>query len=401
MPGKIKELLTLLNECRLPQDYADRAIAFFGNPLVIFDANMRVIGITDCEVRDEYYEKMRRERYPAAELRDDLAWRKKMKGLLAREGTSEEFIFGATHLSKVMRVHGSMVGQMELGAYFRELTEEDREVFEMVCTACAVSIFNQQAPSVASGDSPMYLLEYLLDGNELSEEQVRMQASMRDWNPGRTLYVLTGDMFGSDEEGLGLPLQELLEPGDRAIHYKNYQVAVLSRGRELEEAEREWMTGVLTRAGAHCGLSRVFGELCEVKKYFQQAAAALNIGHRVRRNEPLCRYEDYCEYHLIHDLAASCDLRTYVLPELLALAEENTARRQGLMRTLLCYLDYGRSVQAAAQELHMHRNTVNYRISRVSELLRMDFNDGRKLEKLLLSVRILEYMDKPYYFPER
>ena len=400
MPGKFGKLLALLNECGQPQDYADRAITLWGNPLVIFDASMRVVGITDCDVPDEFYQRMRQDRYPAAELLDNLGWRRKMKSIMAEEGTHEEYVFGATHLTRVLRVQGVAVGQMDLGAYFRELTEEDRELFELVCEICAVSLFHRQTASGLSGSNPLYLLEYLLDGNSLTEEQTRQQAILRDWAPGHTLYVLSLDMFGADKTDSELSLFALLGPSDRAIHYKNCLVIVLSREQALSEAELQRITAILSEIGTPCGLSRSFERLSEIKQYFRQATVALDIGRRVRPDNLLYRYEDFSEYHMVHDVALTAEPRGYVLPELLALAENDTARRQGLLCTLLCYLDSGKSVQATAQRLHLHRNTVNYRISRAAELLHLDFNDGRQLGRLLFSIRILEYLDRKYYFPE-
>ncbi|MEI4274191.1 helix-turn-helix domain-containing protein [Klenkia sp. LSe6-5] len=62
--------------------------------------------------------------------------------------------------------------------------------------------------------------------------------------------------------------------------------------------------------------------------------------------------------------AAAAFLRRHLGP-----LAADTAPARDLRRTLLAYLEHGNSPHLAAQRLHVSRNTVNYRIKRVEELL--------------------------------
>jgi hypothetical protein len=61
-----------------------------------------------------------------------------------------------------------------------------------------------------------------------------------------------------------------------------------------------------------------------------------------------------------------------------------------LVRTLRAYLDVGRNAKEAARVLHVHRNTLLYRLRRIETLLRVDLGNAQTLFELDLACRILE-----------
>ncbi|MEV6336118.1 helix-turn-helix domain-containing protein [Nocardia vinacea] len=77
---------------------------------------------------------------------------------------------------------------------------------------------------------------------------------------------------------------------------------------------------------------------------------------------------DYGELDLVAMLGGRLDrAREFVLRELGALAERGEATAV-LRATLKCYLDVERSLSAAAERLHVARNTVAYRVQRAEQL---------------------------------
>ena len=59
------------------------------------------------------------------------------------------------------------------------------------------------------------------------------------------------------------------------------------------------------------------------------------------------------------------------------------------METLRTYLR-SRNIVTAAGELHIHRNTMNYRIQKIEEITHLNLNEGNDLYKLWFSLLILE-----------
>lgn len=58
-----------------------------------------------------------------------------------------------------------------------------------------------------------------------------------------------------------------------------------------------------------------------------------------------------------------------------------------LLRTLRCYLDNGRSLEATARELFVHSNTVRYRLKRISEVIDLEATGPR--EALIMQAALI------------
>lgn len=54
--------------------------------------------------------------------------------------------------------------------------------------------------------------------------------------------------------------------------------------------------------------------------------------------------------------------------------------------TLETYLKRDRSIQSVSEKSYIHRNTVNYRIKKIKEIIDYDFSDAEKNFLLLLSL---------------
>lgn len=65
------------------------------------------------------------------------------------------------------------------------------------------------------------------------------------------------------------------------------------------------------------------------------------------------------------------------------------ARHQDLLDTLVTFLGSGRNIRACAREMHVHENTIRYRLSRAQELLGLDVaNDAEAQLTLQLAITV-------------
>jgi len=63
-------------------------------------------------------------------------------------------------------------------------------------------------------------------------------------------------------------------------------------------------------------------------------------------------------------------------------------------KTLKIYMESNQNINMTANKLFIHRNTLSYRISKIKELLSMDFKEGEHLFEILYTFRILEFLEK-------
>jgi DNA-binding PucR family transcriptional regulator len=160
----------------------------------------------------------------------------------------------------------------------------------------------------------------------------------------------------------------------------------------------DYLKKMLKDCGLTCGMSGAFSSIEALSTYYSQAVDALEIGMRTDGTQNLYCYEDVQAYALIRACGNSAELIKFVSPKVQQLAKQDAERGTGLLLTLKTYLDCGRSVQKTADLLHLHRNTVNYRVTKCLEELGIEQSNGKQMYRLLNSLYILEYIDRREYY---
>ena len=78
---------------------------------------------------------------------------------------------------------------------------------------------------------------------------------------------------------------------------------------------------------------------------------------------------------------------------MLRIAEHDQQNNSSLLQTLKVYLLQEKSLLAASQELHIHRNTLVYRLGKIEQISGLDLNSPLIRLQGILSCLILEYLN--------
>ena len=63
-----------------------------------------------------------------------------------------------------------------------------------------------------------------------------------------------------------------------------------------------------------------------------------------------------------------------------------------MLSTLIVYLDQNQNIKKTADSLHIHTNTLNYRLKRIEEILLTDLTDSQQLFNIHLAINIYQYI---------
>lgn len=145
------------------------------------------------------------------------------------------------------------------------------------------------------------------------------------------------------------------------------------------------------------GIGNRHSNIVSISNSYIQAKEAVCIGRRVtpHANGVIYEYEPLCAYATIQ-LIPEEDRQHYVDKTLGRLLEYDKDNHAEFMSTLEIYLTCGRRITECAQRLHVHRNTVIFRITRIKELLETDIDDGDTAFRLQLALNIWK-LDKFSY----
>jgi hypothetical protein len=112
-----------------------------------------------------------------------------------------------------------------------------------------------------------------------------------------------------------------------------------------------------------CGVGGTHRDLRGLRDSHEEALEALDLARR--KQLPLLRFDDAWFDRFLLGAVSAEELAEVVLAPLAGLSRN---RRAAVLETLEAYLDSGSSVTAVADALHLHRQSVNYRLQNVRRL---------------------------------
>ena len=140
----------------------------------------------------------------------------------------------------------------------------------------------------------------------------------------------------------------------------------------------------------YVGISEERAGLLGVPELFHQAKAALL--HAITEEKQLAEYKNIGLDKLIC-AANSSVLRDYVKCVVGAIMRYDEENGTDLCEFLRCYTENNGSVSNVAQQLGVHRNTINYQIGRIKKLFSLTLSETERAE-LTLAFRVLKLNEK-------
>ena len=141
------------------------------------------------------------------------------------------------------------------------------------------------------------------------------------------------------------------------------------------------------------GISNGFRRIEDFARQYTQACHALELERHLRDGHTVCRYMDYSFYDLIDSAKDAVNLRAFRHAALNLLSEYDSENRTDLYHTLDIFLSCGCNIKAATEKLYIHRNSLTYRLKRISELTQINLEDSNTRFLLEMSYRIDHFMD--------
>ena len=150
----------------------------------------------------------------------------------------------------------------------------------------------------------------------------------------------------------------------------------------------------LTQHSLYAGYSDTFSDPYQLKRYFEQARAAVYLGQAFQDRRCLIPYEEYKLYTMFRNVRDEDLFAQYSTEAVRRVYEYDRNHATEYLDTLYHYLSNQCSVQKAAEKLYVHRNTVAYRMTRIRELFAIDFDNGYKNHMNLISCLLRRYCDQ-------
>lgn len=155
----------------------------------------------------------------------------------------------------------------------------------------------------------------------------------------------------------------------------------------------EALENVLPEYQVTGGISKQFSDIQELAEHYRQAEAAIRIHALLGRTSSVCLFADLLSYELLLTAHGNHALKRYDDDRLQLLRKYDRQYGTEYYKTLHTYLQCACNRSKTAQELFISRNTMDYRINKIRELLMLKDNDGEECMQLLLAFKARELKD--------
>ena len=158
----------------------------------------------------------------------------------------------------------------------------------------------------------------------------------------------------------------------------------LARARQGREASPAYSGGVGYTARA----------LSDIPQSYQQAQQALEIGRRLFGNGKLHSFAQLGIYRLLFHLHGHHDLAAFYEETLGPLLDADTRGSIDPIGTLEHFFRYNGNLSETARAMHLHRNSLLYRLSRIEELLGHSLEDAEVRLSLQIALKIRHVLER-------
>ncbi len=233
----------------------------------------------------------------------------------------------------------------------------------------------------------------LLEGRRVPEEELNRRLTVMGWEAGQEKLLLQIKIPEEYQE-ITFPLFSKLERlfADCCVFFHGEAIFLLANlsltpWKKLQED----LLAVLSSSVFSCGVSYPFEEIRRLRTAAGQCALALQFASRKKGGIFLC--SDHALEYLKDILRTFADAAA-VHPALHTLKQIDRQTKSELYRTLYVYLSENANVSQTARLLHLHRNTLTYRLNKIQELTGVDLKDRKTQEHLYLSY-VMDGMGEP------
>ncbi|HEX6470107.1 MAG TPA: helix-turn-helix domain-containing protein [Streptosporangiaceae bacterium] len=285
-------------------------------------------------------------------------------------------------------------------------------VTEHAATICGVILGRERVVAAASRRVRDDLVEGLLLGRGREEGEAERWAAHLGYQPGRDHSVLViafevpragGGV--EDAEGLRQRARDSIEhffttrASEAIISAREDEVVVVAAepgpAGPAETAPRRLAAVCLNRLAELFPDTKVIigiGGCCrdpqEIARSYAEAHRTIETLRRLGRAGTVASFEDLGIHRLLLQVPELAELRSFARDVLGRLSVHEREHRSEYLATLAAYFRANSSPQRASRDLHVHPNTVAYRIKRIEEItgLHLDAYRDRLMAQVALEI---------------
>jgi hypothetical protein len=313
--------------------------------------------------------------------------------ILAAKKNDQSYIYNPSadpshaYLSSFIWINDNLYGSIGMVDINAPFTEGQIDIIRRI-THVLKLYFQNNHIYMRMAENDIHYLHGLLEGVDISEEIAAYHLNKTKWKISDEYrcftFVCPVDFAAPIEFVFYVKQLSAIFPKALISVYRNSIIMIVRCADHpvLTGAEKQKLDQLLKKTEMRCGVSMVFNNFMRLRCYYVQSSFAASQC-KPPPGPALCLYEDCQTDHVLRTLAAGADLRCFCHPGILSLWESGDETQREMVRSLYHYFLNGKNISAAADALHVHRNTLIYRLNKAEEVLHIDIKQPDQKKALL------------------
>lgn len=384
------------------QEICDLAATFLQNPLVVLDNSLKHIAISsDVELEDHIWMDQQKNGNFISEHSIQLIT--KQKEYKKDYYNTEPVILpkGELKYPRIIShifVNHKPVGTIVIFEVHKKFKNVDLYFAKMISDVLSLGMKKNSFALYSKGVIYEHLFHDLLN-ETISSSALYERIQLQNLNIQDDIYVIAIDISEFDKTYKTLQyfrssLDEIIRDG-KSVIYENYIVIIIMRKSNayLSKMEINEINNFCEKKNLYAGICKCFHDVSKLKFYFEQAVTSLRLNRKLRKTHKLSFYEEFTTDHMIDIAFKNIDLKQFCDENLLKLIEYDKSNNTTFASSLHEFLIHERNLAHTAKALHIHRNTLIYRINKIQEITNHDLENSSYRFNLLLSFKILSFLE--------
>ena len=238
-----------------------------------------------------------------------------------------------------------------------------------------------------------YFVSEILSGRVKDSSFVSVQLSSIGWkihDSYRVFYIQINsqDLLDYYAQSLSYRLSSTL-----IFPLQDGLVIVVNMGSKDTEVMdvQNYISEFLQQSRLYCGYSETFDDFLSADSFFQQAKSAALLGKRSDPSQHIFNYSDFAMQQFVSAAISMKFERTFIPSAIYKILEYDTDNGTDYYNTLKVYLENGTNQVITAKKLHIHRNSLKYRLTRLKEIADVNLDNLDQQLRFILSYRLIEF----------
>lgn len=385
------------------QYLVDTAARLFGNPIYVVDLQYKYLAISSGIVPDDDFFREESESGYISALGIQSIRANRLDEKVRQSKTSLHCHNALIHknmLIDAVHIQGIEVGHVMMLESEHSFRDFDDIFFHRFCELVATELQKDPAYTNHKGVMYSYFLADLLKNPKENVQQIEDRLTSLGYDLKEYLYLIaippnSYHLSSTRLDVITNHLRTILTGSIYAI-YEDSIVFLITEKRYcgLSEYELSRLTEFLQSNQLRAGISNFFEHLLDAPRFYKQALQAVSLAAKLKETDSLCRYSDYYMYEMLELYEKNdTEIRFLIHPGLMQLYEYDQEKNSDLLHTLKEYLEYPGQPSKVAANLHVHKNTLLYRMGKIKEITGCRFECGGDFMNFNFSFNIMKYLE--------